>query len=105
VFGAMADKDLRPMFERVNPMIDRWYFTDLPSPRAARALDLAAIWQGGNTRSDTRHSTHPNPVAALNAAVAAASPTDRIVVFGSFFTVGGVLHEGVPRLAAKHLPV
>jgi dihydrofolate synthase / folylpolyglutamate synthase len=42
-------------------------------------------------------------VPALNAAVAAADPADRIVVFGSFFTVGGVLHDGVPRLAAKHL--
>jgi hypothetical protein len=35
VFGAMADKDLALMFERVNPMVDRWYFTDLPTARAA----------------------------------------------------------------------
>ncbi len=103
VFGAMADKDLRPMFERVNPMIDRWYFTDLPLDRAAKARDLAAIWQGTNARADTAFSLHGNPVDALAAAVAAADPADRIVVFGSFFTVGGVLHDGVPRLAAKHL--
>ncbi|HEX5806473.1 MAG TPA: bifunctional tetrahydrofolate synthase/dihydrofolate synthase [Macromonas sp.] len=103
VFGAMADKDLRPMFERVNPLIDRWYFTDLPLPRAAKALDLAAIWQGTNQRSDVHTSQHASPQAALDAAVAAADPADRIVVFGSFFTVGGVLHNGVPRLAAKHL--
>jgi dihydrofolate synthase / folylpolyglutamate synthase len=103
VFGAMADKDLRTMFERVQPLIDRWYFTDLPSPRAASALDLAAVWQGANTRPDARHSTHADPVSALKAAVASAAPADRIVVFGSFFTVGGVLHDGVPRLAAKHL--
>jgi dihydrofolate synthase / folylpolyglutamate synthase len=25
------------------------------------------------------------------------------VVFGSFYTVGGVLQDGVPRLSAKHL--
>jgi dihydrofolate synthase/folylpolyglutamate synthase len=25
------------------------------------------------------------------------------VVFGSFYTVGGVLQEGIPRLQAKHL--
>jgi dihydrofolate synthase / folylpolyglutamate synthase len=35
--------------------------------------------------------------------VAAAEPADRILVFGSFYTVGGVLRQGVPRLAAKHL--
>jgi dihydrofolate synthase/folylpolyglutamate synthase len=32
-----------------------------------------------------------------------ADPADRIVVFGSFYTVGGVMKDGVPRLAARHL--
>ena len=41
--------------------------------------------------------------AALAAAVAAAGATDRIVVFGSFYTVGGVLKNGLPRLGAPHL--
>ena len=36
-------------------------------------------------------------------AAAEADPADRIVVFGSFYTVGGVLKDGVPRLAAKKL--
>jgi len=43
------------------------------------------------------------PQMALDAAVAAADPADRIVVFGSFYTVGGVLTHGTPRLSAKHL--
>jgi dihydrofolate synthase/folylpolyglutamate synthase len=53
-------------------------------------------------RSVTIH-THASPDAALKAAAAAADPADRIVVFGSFFTVGGVLKDGLPRLAARHL--
>jgi dihydrofolate synthase/folylpolyglutamate synthase len=40
---------------------------------------------------------------ALQAAINAADPADRIVVFGSFYTVGGVLKDGIPRLQAKHL--
>lgn len=103
VFGAMADKDLRPMFERLNPLIDRWYFTDLPTGRAASAADLQTLWHSLNTRTDVQASQHPNPDAALQAAVSQADPADRIVVFGSFFTVGGVLQNGVPRLAAPHL--
>ena len=103
VFGAMADKDLRPMFERLNPLIDRWYFTDLPTERAASAADLQSLWHSHNTRTDVQASQHLNPDAALQAAVAQADPADRIVVFGSFFTVGGVLQNGVPRLAAPHL--
>ena len=46
---------------------------------------------------------HADPLTALHAALAAADPTDRIVVFGSFFTVGGVLHAGLPKLNAPHL--
>jgi dihydrofolate synthase/folylpolyglutamate synthase len=103
VFGAMADKDLGPMLKKVGPMIDRWYFTDLPTARADTAAHLLSTWQAQETRRDVAGSTHADPMAALHAAVAAADPTDRIVVFGSFYTVGGVLKDGVPRLHAKHL--
>ena len=103
VFGAMADKDLGPMLAKVGPLIDRWYFTDLPTPRAQTAPALMAQWQAQNKRADVQASTHADPMEALRAAVAAADPADRIVVFGSFYTVGGVLKDGLPRLQAKHL--
>ena len=103
VFGAMADKDLTSMLERVNPIIDRWYFTDLPTARAQSGAVLEAQWRSLNRRPDTRAASFADPVTALQAAVDAADPADRIVVFGSFYTVGGVLKDGVPRLAAKHM--
>ena len=103
VFGAMADKDLGPMFERINPLIDRWYFTDLPTPRAARGSDLMASWQEKSTRKDVNAAIFVTPMLALQAAIDNATPADRIVVFGSFYTVGGVLQAGVPRLQAQHL--
>jgi dihydrofolate synthase/folylpolyglutamate synthase len=99
----MADKDLTPMFARIGPLVDRWYFTDLPSPRAATAVDLHERWQRLGMRPDAVLGTHASPSAALQAALAAAGPTDRIVVFGSFYTVGGVLQDGIPRLQAPHL--
>jgi dihydrofolate synthase/folylpolyglutamate synthase len=103
VFGAMADKDLLPMLQKVNPMIDRWYFTDLPLPRAAKAVDLQQAWAAQNQRTDASSSVHAEPMQALKSVMKAADPADRIVVFGSFYTVGGVLQEGIPRLQAKHL--
>ena len=103
VFGAMADKDLLPMLQKVNPMVDKWYFTDLPLPRAAKAADLQHAWQAQNTRTDVASSAHADPMQALQAAIEAADPADRIVVCGSFYTVGGVLRDGIPRLQAKHL--
>ena len=104
VFGAMADKDLRLMLERVNPVVDKWYFTDLPTPRAAPASLLLEQWQSLKQRRDASATTHADPQQALQAAIAAADPADRIVAFGSFYTVGGILKDGVPRLTAKHMP-
>jgi len=105
VFGAMADKDLGAMIERIAPLIDRWHLTDLPLPRASTAAALAeALKEHPATAKSTVAGCHANPMEALQAAVSHADPTDRIVVFGSFFTVGGVLQDGVPRLSAKHLP-
>ena len=103
VFGAMADKDLAPMLAKINPLIDRWYFTDLPTPRASSGADLLATWQTHHRRDNARASAYANPEEALQAALTHADPADRIIVFGSFFTVGGVLKDGVPRLQAKHL--
>ena len=103
VLGVMADKDLLPMLQKVNPMVDKWYFTDLPLPRAAKAADLQQAWLAKNTRTDAASSVHADPMQALQAAIEAADPADRIVVFGSFYTVGGVLKDGIPRLQAKHL--
>ncbi|MDO9480770.1 MAG: cyanophycin synthetase, partial [Hydrogenophaga sp.] len=107
VLGAMADKDLAAMLERIAPLVDHWHLTDLPLDRAIKAEALAQLLNslpgtapGGKSRVA---GCHANPMDALRAAVLAADPADRIVVFGSFFTVGGVLQDGVPRMSAKHL--
>ena len=104
VFGVMADKDVAAIFTRMAPLVDAWHFTDLPAPRAARADDLAAQFAGLAPKGPgpvTLHR-HRDPSQALAAALGAADPADRIVVFGSFYTVGGVMQDGVPRLTGKH---
>ena len=103
VFGAMADKDVSAIISRVGVLVNRWYFCDLPTARAASAQDLQKQWQQSNFREKARSSIHQDPQSALESAVSAADPADRIVVFGSFFTVGGVLKDGIPRLDAPHL--
>jgi len=110
VWGAMADKDMAGMVDKLRHLVDGWYCCDLPTPRAAPAAQLADIVRavcaqpGPATAPKASVSTHADPMAALHAALAAADPADRILVFGSFFTVGGVLHEGLPRLNAPHMP-
>ena len=103
VFGAMADKDLAAMLGKMEPLVDRWYFTDLPTQRAETAQGLMDRWQAQHTRKEVRAATYGGPMEAFEAALGAAKPADRIVVFGSFHTVGGVLKDGPPRMHAKHL--
>ena len=103
VFGAMADKDVSAIMARVGVLVDRWYFCDLPTARASSAQELQKQWQQTNSRKNVTSSVFKDPKEAFKAAVAAADPADRIVVFGSFFTVGGVLKDGIPRLDAPHL--
>jgi dihydrofolate synthase/folylpolyglutamate synthase len=103
VFGCMADKDVATMLATVGPLVDHWYFTDLPLPRALGSAQLQALAQATAETQKASAQCFTSPQLALDAAVAKASPTDRIIVFGSFFTVGGVLANGIPRLEAKHL--
>jgi dihydrofolate synthase/folylpolyglutamate synthase len=102
VMGAMTDKDLPGMFKRLMPLVDHWYFCDLPTPRAASAAQLQAIWQKQQPLATATASQSATPSEALALAMSRADPTDRILVFGSFFTVGGVLQVGIPgRLTAN----
>jgi dihydrofolate synthase/folylpolyglutamate synthase len=112
VFGAMADKDLSTLLTRMLPLVDGWYCTDLPTPRAAPAEALVDLLRMAAAEARTKgvtlpaqidFSTHGDPRSGLLAALEAADPADRIVVFGSFYTVGGVMKDGLPRLTAKHL--
>lgn len=97
VFGAMRDKDIAGALARIRPLIDEWHVCSLPTGRAATPDELAAVL--GEAAPVHRHAT---PSEALHAALAASDPADRIVVFGSFYTVGGVLRDGLPRLSAPH---
>ena len=107
VFGAMRDKDIVAIVQRMAPLVDAWYLTDLATPRAAHAGELEQAIRGTAVapRQPVRAvvcSCHEDPAQALAAALQAADPADRIVVFGSFYTVGGVLKNGLPRLSGNH---
>ena len=106
VFGAMRDKDIPGLLAKLAPLVDVWHCCSLPTPRAAGADELAVLVQAavaGRAGVAVAVHTHDSPAAGLAAAAAAADPADRIVVFGSFYAVGGVLKDGLPRLSAAHL--
>ena len=106
VFGVMHDKDIAAILTRMSPLVDHWHFTDLLVARAASAADLAAHLARLALKGPgpVTVACHANPLQAFGAALVGADPADRIVVFGSFHTVGGVLQNGVPRLTGHHAP-
>jgi dihydrofolate synthase/folylpolyglutamate synthase len=93
VFGAMADKDIDGVLKPMMDKIDFWYFCDLPTPRAASAESLAARLRslGFKEGADSGIELFSSPALAFESALKKAGEGDRISVFGSFYTVAGVL--------------
>ncbi len=95
VFGAMADKDIAGMIAKLKDRVDHWLLTDLPTPRAATASMLAEQLSAAGVvpGKDRVIETFANPQLALQRARSLAGENDRILVFGSFFTVGAALES------------
>lgn len=85
VFGILGDKDVAGVVDAVRHRIDRWYVAAPPSERAASAASVAAVLAERGLAQATR--TFATIDSALDAARREAGANDRIVVFGSFYTV------------------
>jgi len=89
VFGMMADKDIAGVVAAMQGRVARWLPCDLPGPRAASAAHLAEIivkLGAGETAPGFE-----SPAAAMLHAQENAGVDDRILTFGSFLTVAGVM--------------
>jgi len=96
VFGAMADKDIAGVIEKMKKAVDYWYVTDLPLARAASAEQLkeqilaAKIAGSSYAEPGGIVKIFTSSADALACAKSSAAENDKIVVFGSFWTVAGV---------------
>jgi dihydrofolate synthase/folylpolyglutamate synthase len=97
VFGAMSDKDVSCILSHLKDKIDHWYFCDLPLPRAASAESLASALSdagfvaGKDAGGERSVQCFGTPAEAYAAARDRVGENDRIIVFGSFLTVAGVM--------------
>lgn len=91
VFGALADKDVEGIVDALQAQIDEWQLAALDG-ESARGLDSSAMAVRLQSRLDPRDvQMHANVADALDAALAAAVPDDRILAFGSFFVAAPAL--------------
>jgi len=73
------------VLREVAPRVTHWHLATLPGPRGASAEELAARLEKKSVRK------FASPREAMAAALERASENDKIVVFGSFLTVGEVI--------------
>ena len=85
VCGMLKDKDIGGVLRELAPRITRWHLATLPGPRGASADELAVRLESASVKK------FASPGDALAAALGSASENDKIVVFGSFLTVGEVI--------------
>ncbi len=96
VVGMVQDKDIAATLKSLVGKVDHWHCASLPGPRGASAAKLAGIIRELLPRETDEPITvteYENPVQAFRAAQGQVDENDRILVFGSFSTVGPVLQE------------
>lgn len=86
VCGILSDKDAAGVAAALADCIDEWWLASTEGARGTSGTQLAARMSGGIGTAPA-HAID-GVAAALSAAAAAAGRTDRIVIFGSFHTVG-----------------
>ena len=89
VFAMLADKDINGVILAVGAQIDAWYIATIATLRGANAQILQqAIKENYPTKPIYLHESI---VQAYQSACLQAGENDRIIVFGSFYTVAAVL--------------
>ncbi|WLI87744.1 bifunctional tetrahydrofolate synthase/dihydrofolate synthase [Massilia sp. R2A-15] len=95
VFGVMQDKDIAGVIAPMAQYVDHWCIAELPSPRSAHTDELTAIIDGlmpeDGKPGERSVTAFADPAKAFANAMSRAGENDRIVVFGSFYTVAGVM--------------
>jgi dihydrofolate synthase / folylpolyglutamate synthase len=93
ICGILGDKDAGGIIEELADGIDAWYFVSTDGERGSTGESLAARFgrRVAGPDAGSQAAAYESIPAACEAALAAAHPIDRIVVFGSFHTVGPAL--------------
>lgn len=89
VCAMLRDKPIVDVVAQLAPLVSAWHVAGLDGARAASAADMRAALAAAGVKQPVH--AHPDVEAAYRAALAEAGEDDRVVVFGSFHTVGAIL--------------
>jgi len=93
VFAMLRDKDIAGTARALAGQVDAWFIGGIGERRGASADEIAAALDSGPVTPQRRSLVRrcADPLHAFEQAMAAARRGDRVLVFGSFATVGAVL--------------
>ncbi len=89
VFAMLADKDIDGVVSVVEKEIDAWYLSDIHIARGAKAHDLLEVLKQYHHKKAVY--MFEDVAEALKTACKDADINDRIIVFGSFYTVADAI--------------
>jgi len=93
VLGMLEDKAHTEALSVMLPEISKWYVADLDVPRGAKAAQLADVLKGLDEK--THVECFSGVEQAIKAADSEAESGDRVIIFGSFYTVEFALQLGI----------
>ena len=93
VLGMLEDKAHAEALAVMLPEIKHWYIADLDVPRGAKAEQLASVLK--NLDKKTNISCFETVKQAIEAADDEAEKGDRVIIFGSFYTVEFAMQLGI----------
>ena len=91
VFAILGDKDIGGVIDAMRGRVDQWFISSVAAERAAPAQRVADLLRERGLSGATR--SFATVGAALEEARREAGPNDRIVAFGSFYTVAEALRS------------
>ena len=91
VFAMLADKDIDGVIQAVSSHIHQWFVADNHSIRGAKAQDLKQKLLKND--ANIKVNLFADVVSALVSACDVATKNDRIIVFGSFYTVADAINH------------
>ncbi len=89
VFAMLRDKDIAGVARALSAQVDEWLVAGLPGPRGADATRIEQELLVAGVEAPIRR--FDSPADAYRCAIGAAGQDDKILVFGSFYTVGAVV--------------
>ena len=92
VCGMLKDKEIQNSLRQIDPLVEEWHITSIAGERGSSSEEVVdELEKLQSTTADQVVFQYSSATAAYQAAKAALTSDDCLVVFGSFYVVGDII--------------